>query len=325
MSWNNKLGIDFWSYGGVKKSSRVMVSPQIQKDFEEFLNEHEINFTLEINDIDKVLLTEKTERNRGRAKRVNSSKFELYWTLDEMEYAMHQLAKTYPNIFKLDVIGESIENRKIYAARISKGKNFGENPIIFVDAGTHAREWVGHASAIYLMHQLVENSTISDELINGLDWVIVPIVNPDGYVYTWKEDRLWRKNRRYVNYTCTGVDLNRNYPYLWRYSPESCPTINYPGAHAFSEPEIAAMGKYMKSFKDNLRLYLSTHSAGNMILWPYGFDFNVYVKNYKEHQKLGERVAKVIKDSTGTDYIVGNAADILYTANGKITKNYNIL
>lgn len=40
-------------------------------------------------------------------------------------------------------------------------------------------------------------------------------------MYTHLEDRLWRKNRRYVNYTCTGIDLNRNFRYVWQYRPNS--------------------------------------------------------------------------------------------------------
>jgi len=43
------------------------------------------------------------------------------------------------------------------------------------------------------------------------NWFIIPILNPDGYVYTWTDDRAWRKNLfQGENPLCTGVDLNRN-------------------------------------------------------------------------------------------------------------------
>jgi hypothetical protein len=95
-----------------------------------------------------------------------------------------------------------------------------------------------------------------------------------------------------------------------------CETLNYPGASPLSEPETFAVSKYMESFKFNLKMYLSIHSAGPSILWPFGFDFNVYVKNWKEHHLVGNLWAKAVFEATGTEFEVGNSADILYTSNG---------
>ena len=46
------------------------------------------------------------------------------------------------------------------------------------------------------MRELTEDITGQQELVDGLDWYIVPVVNPDGYAYSWTDDRLWRKTRR---------------------------------------------------------------------------------------------------------------------------------
>ena len=94
-----------------------------------------------------------------------------------------------------------------------------------------------------------------------------------------------------------------------------CPTLGYPGEHPLSEPETIALTTYMESFKYNLRMYLSTHSYGNLLLWPFGFDF-VYIKNWREHNEVGQRWVKTVNETTGTVYQLGNSADILYTANG---------
>lgn len=49
------------------------------------------------------------------------------------------------------------------------------------------------------------------DLLDNVDWHIVPVLNPDGYVYTFTEDRLWRKSRSLHNGgNCPGVDLNRS-------------------------------------------------------------------------------------------------------------------
>lgn len=72
----------------------------------------------------------------------------------------------------------------------------------------------------------------------------------------------------------------------------------------------------MESFKHNLRLYLSTHSYGPYVLWPFGFAFDTYVKNWKEHVELGQRWVDAIYAVKETFYVLGNSADLLYTANG---------
>ena len=48
-------------------------------------------------------------------------------------------------------------------------------------------------------------------ILDNLDVYIVPIVNVDGYIYTWTNNRLWRKNRRDNGGGVFGVDINRNW------------------------------------------------------------------------------------------------------------------
>lgn len=71
-------------------------------------------------------------------------------------------------------------------------------------------------------------------MVDRFDWVIFPVMNPDGYIYSWKKvsgyflslydplsnivlfhkDRLWRKNRQpNPDSLCNGTDLNRNWDY----------------------------------------------------------------------------------------------------------------
>ena len=50
----------------------------------------------------------------------------------------------------------------------------------------------------------------------------MPILNPDGYDYSQKVNRMWRKNRNpNGNVGCNGVDLNRNFGYYWLTSGSS--------------------------------------------------------------------------------------------------------
>ncbi|CRL08319.1 CLUMA_CG021383, isoform A [Clunio marinus] len=320
-AWEFQMGIDFWMSRGVDQTSRIMVSPEVEESFVNFLNKEGIDNKLIIEDVQSSLDRDANLIRHSRSKRSafqanGEPDFTLFLSYEEMESFTISLAQQYPNLVKRDVIGRSIEGRDIFGMRVSSGTEFGKKPIIFIDAGIHAREWVGPHVVLYLLNQLVTNATVTSELLDRVDWVIVPNANPDGYVYSQSEDRLWRKNRRYVNYTCTGIDLNRNFGYVWRYSANSCPTIGYPGPHALSEPETVALTSYMESFKFNLRLYLSTHSYGDYVLWPFGFASNVYIKNWREHDEVGKLWANAIRAATGKEYRVGNSADILYTANG---------
>lgn len=44
-------------------------------------------------------------------------------------------------------------------------------------------------SVLYLLYQLIEKYSENLELLRGVDWVVVPVVNPDGYVYTYTNVR----------------------------------------------------------------------------------------------------------------------------------------
>jgi len=67
--------------------------------------------------------------------------------------------------------------------KISSGGN-GTRPVVLVDAGIHAREWVAPGMALYIIYQLVENNAANVNLTNGVDWYILPVLNPDGYEYS---------------------------------------------------------------------------------------------------------------------------------------------
>ena len=64
-------------------------------------------------------------------------------------------------------------------------------------------------------------------LVNHRETWVVPILNPDGYMYDREDpDRLWRKNMRDNNENdrygdaCDGVDINRNYPFEWSHNTQ---------------------------------------------------------------------------------------------------------
>lgn len=144
MEWEFADGIDFWTYRGVKGASRIMVSPEVENAFETFLLKNKIQHDISVKDVEIELLKDKLEILKGRAKAkaaddVLGSNFGLFWSLAEMEAYTIKLAAEYPSLIKRKLIGKSVENRDIFALEVSSGKEFGKNPIIYIDSGTHAR------------------------------------------------------------------------------------------------------------------------------------------------------------------------------------------
>lgn len=66
---------------------------------------------------------------------------------------------------------------------IKIGAGASDNPIILVEGGIHAREWISPAFVTYIIQELVENED-NRNMIENTNWLIVPVLNPDGYEHT---------------------------------------------------------------------------------------------------------------------------------------------
>ncbi|XP_063626097.1 uncharacterized protein LOC134797683 isoform X2 [Cydia splendana] len=201
--------------------------------------------------------------------------------------------------------------------RISDGKP--TNKAVFIDGGIHAREWISPATVTFFINQFAENFDEESDDIKNTDWYFLPVVNPDGYEYTHTTDRLWRKNRKPSNLArvCSGTDLNRNFGYRWGgkgASSNPC-SETFRGRTAFSEPESKALADFIKSSGANFSAYLTYHSYGQYLLYPWGYD-NVVPPDYKDLDEVGKTIAKAIEETGGSKYSVGSSSGLLYPASG---------
>jgi len=149
--------------------------------------------------------------------------FSVFWSFAEMQSYLLGLRDHFPNLIQVENLAYSPEGRPIYAVKVSSNPVFGQKPIIAMETGMHAREWATPPTTLYLIHKLVEDPATSAELLARVDWLIIPMQNPDGYEFSRNSQRLWRQNRRNVTATCTGVDLNRNFAFSWRAATLSQP------------------------------------------------------------------------------------------------------
>ncbi|XP_065085255.1 carboxypeptidase B1-like [Ochlerotatus camptorhynchus] len=315
---SSELDLDFWSLPLLDRSSSVMVSPWNEDSFTKYLREHNVRHRLLHNDVQSENFSNQIRARTCRSieKADERATFDYFWTLDEIYKYMEYLRSKYPNLVYVKDYGRTHEDRPIKIITISTNGNVtGSHPVVLIDAGIQAREWAGHMSVIYLIHQLVERSTDNLDLLRNTDWVIMPVANPDGYVYTHEKNRFWSKNRSPTSLTCNGTDLSRNFPFRWKHYGDECST-DYAGHTPGSELETRALMQLMAKCAPVTEVYLSVQSCGNSILYPYGYD-NVEVPNKAELQELGEKATRAVRAINGPEYTVGSAAALHDPANGR--------
>lgn len=110
--------------------------------------------------------------------------FNHFWTTQEINDYLSFLLNFHGDICNTEVVGHSTNGQLMRTVTISqrgRGVIDGSRPIVYIDAGIHAREWATQTTAIYFIHQLVEQRVENRNLLENVDFVFLPNANPDGY------------------------------------------------------------------------------------------------------------------------------------------------
>jgi carboxypeptidase T len=199
-----------------------------------------------------------------------------------MKAVLEGIHAKYPTLTRLQSIGKSWEGRDLFALHINTSLadlNSGQSSkpgVVFMGAH-HAREHLSSEIPRMLAQFLLEHQREQNisTLLNTRDIWIIPMVNPDGAEFDIEGGKyhMWRKNRRANNEKerTWGVDLNRNYSYLWGQGGSSGnpSSDTYMGPAPFSEPETQAVRDFVNSHS-NLKVLLSYHTYSELILYPWG-------------------------------------------------------
>ncbi|KAH8732643.1 hypothetical protein GQ44DRAFT_639103 [Phaeosphaeriaceae sp. PMI808] len=216
----------------------------------------------------------------------------------EVNSAIQALAKTY-GVSTVALPFKSFNGASSSAIYVGAGTDKSAYHL-YLSAGVHARERGGPDNVIYWIADLLAankagtgltygrktytNAQVKSVLAAGI--VVFPMVNPDGIAYDQSSGALWRKNRNTrsgSSGSSIGVDINRNFDFLWNFkkyfSPSEAPASTspssevYSGTAANSEPETKNLISVYDSFP-NIRWFMDVHSAVGDILYSWGDDDN---------------------------------------------------
>jgi len=223
---------------------------------------------------------------------------------------LQELTELAPDRAAVQPLGSSIDGRTIWALRIGKG-----TPML-INGTQHAREWISAMVATCVADRLVRDYDKDPAIrafVDSTELWVVPVVNPDGYQYSWSTDRYWRKNRRERH----GVDLNRNFSVAWGGSGSSSNKRSevYRGDYAFSEPETAALRDL--AMREHFAAHVDFHAYGQLLLYPWNYTAT-RAKDRDRYAAFGDRMASAMFAQHETRYTLMQGVQ-LYPAAGTMS------
>jgi hypothetical protein len=242
---------------------------------------------------------------------------------------MYAAARNNPRIAKLEVIGRTLQGREILALKLThnaRRTRDGKRPAVLHSSTQHAREWIASEVNRRLMFHYIDGWRSRDKSIRRLlhknELWFVLVANPDGYQYTFTNERLWRKNLRDNNgdgqiTVGDGVDPNRNWPAHFKYDEEGSSSIpssdTYRGPSANSEAETQALKGLLD--RVDFEFHINWHSAGQWLLYPEGWQIGTATADDPIYFALSGN----LDEPAIPEFHPGLSSDVLYVTNGETT------
>ena len=136
---------------------------------------------------------------------------------------LRRLAKA-SNLLRIEVIGRTPQGREMIAVRASKdpgflkGKPRTRKPVLLVQGGIHSGEIDGKDAGMMLLRDIALRGKAG--LLDGVNWVFVPVFNIDGHERSSEWNRPNQRGPIHQGWRTTAQNLNLNRDYMKADSPE---------------------------------------------------------------------------------------------------------
>jgi len=311
----DKLLLDVWATNRIQGWADVMVPPMraavFDESFEYQVRIENVQTTLDEHyaDMDSVKPSDDP---------TDHPIFNNFPTTGQVNNFLNEQLANHPGVATRVVLGTTYEGNQIAGLRL--GSN--SLPLVFFHCTIHAREWITTTTCLWIIDQILNDDPEGRALLDHVQFIIVPILNLDGYDFTHTSNRLWRKNREpNSGSTCIGTDLNRNYSYGWGgdgSSPSAC-ADTYRGATPFSSPEITAQRNFLAPYLNagNVPVFVDIHAYGAMFMSPWGYTYTLPpASDYNDMYAKMENACNEIYAENGRTYAYGSVGNVIYLASG---------
>jgi murein tripeptide amidase MpaA len=111
--------------------------------------------------------------------------FDRFYRYDELTAILEAWAEERPDLYRLESIGRSFEDRDIWLATITNFETGADvdKPAFLVEANIHALEVTGCTAALHLIDKLLRGYGSDEKVTRCLDsraFYVIPRLNPDG-------------------------------------------------------------------------------------------------------------------------------------------------
>lgn len=177
--------MDFWYLTkNLHEKAHVLVEPENTVKFMQLMDNYNITYETLIKDVEESFQAEQSSYQPTLRVLQKGISFDAYARFNNINGYLDELANSYPDLVKVVTVGASYEKRQMKVIRITDRNSKAVKKSVFLDAGIHAREWIAPATALYVIHELVENYANNKDVLRNLEWIILPVANPDGYEYS---------------------------------------------------------------------------------------------------------------------------------------------